>query len=175
MSVICLSGAPGSGKTTIAKALTAHTGFQFGSFGDYVRARAREQGLSTERDSLQRLGQSLVDQGPQNFCKATLDWLEWAPPRGLILEGLRHVSIYEALRTLVHPIQVFLVYIEVDRNLQRARLKSRSGEELSEALTTDPTEREVSSLRNRADLVVSSPDTSESAVAAIVSWIGERS
>lgn len=175
MSVICLSGAPGSGKTTIAKAVAAHTGLQCGSFGDYVRARARERGLSTERASLQRLGQSLIDQGPRDFCKATLDWLGWSPPHGLILEGLRHVSVYEALRALVHPVRVSLVFIDVDESLQRARLKSRSGEELSQALTADPTERDVSSLRHRADLVVSNPEIPESAVAAITSWIGERS
>jgi dephospho-CoA kinase len=175
MSVTCLSGAPGSGKTTIAKAVAAHTGLQCGSFGDYVRARAREQGLSTERASLQRLGQSLVDQSPQDFCKATLDWLGWAPPGGLILEGLRHVSVYDALRALVRPTRVSLVFVEVDKGVQRARLEARDGEDLSEAMATDPTEREVSLLRHRADLVVSSRETSDSAVAAITSWIGVRS
>jgi dephospho-CoA kinase len=174
MSVICLSGAPGSGKTTIAKAVAVHTGLQCGGFGDYVRARAVEQGLSTERASLQRLGQSLVDRGPRDFCKATLDWLGWAPSRGLILEGLRHMSVYDALRALVHPTQVSLVFIDVDEVVRRARLKARS-EEFSEASGSDPTERDVSLVRNRADLVVSSRGTPDSAVAAITSWIGERS
>jgi len=88
---------------------------------------------------------------------------------------LRHVSVYEALPGLVQPIQVCLVFIDVNKTLQRARLKSRSDEELSQALTTDPTEREVSTLRDRANLIVSSLETPESAVAAITSWIGERS
>lgn len=175
MTLICLSGAPGSGKTTIAKALAARTGLQCGSFGDYVRGRARQQGLSTDRASLQRLGQSLVDQGPRDFCKATLDWLGWTPPNGLILEGLRHVSVFDALRALVHPIRVSLVFIDIDEGAQRARLKARGNEELSEALAADPTEREISLLRHRADLVVTSPETPDSALAAITSWIGERS
>ena len=175
MSVICLSGAPGSGKTTIAKAVAARAGLRCGSFGDYVRSRARERGLSTERGSLQRLGQSLVDQGPRDFCKATLDWLGWTPPHGLILEGLRHVSVYEALQALVHPIHISLVFIDVDKALQRERLKSRSGEDLSPALMADPTEREISTLRDRADLIVNGPETPEAAVEAITSWIGGRS
>jgi dephospho-CoA kinase len=175
MSLICLAGAPGSGKTTIAKAVAAQIGLRCGSFGDYVRSRARERGLSTERGSLQRLGQSLVNQGPRDFCQATLDWLGWTPPHGLILEGLRHVSVYEALQALVHPNQVFLIFIDVEKSIQRERLKSRSGEELSKALTTDPTELEISSLRNRADLIVSGPETPEAAVENIASWIGARS
>jgi adenylate kinase family enzyme len=175
MSVICLCGAPGSGKTTIAKAVAGQIGLQCGSFGDYVRSRAREQGLSADRGSLQRLGQSLVDQGPRDFCQATLDWLGWTPPHGLILEGLRHVSVYEALQALVHPIQVSLIFIDVDQALQRDRLKSRGGEELSRALMTDPTEREITWLRDRADLIVPGPETPEAAVEAITSWIGARS
>ena len=174
MSVICLSGAPGSGKTTIAKAVAGQIGRQCGSFGDYVRSRAREQGLGADRGSLQRLGQSLVDQGPRDFCQATLDWLGWTPPHGLILDGLRHVSVYEALQALVHPIEVSLIFIDVDQGTQRDRLKSRSGEDLSQALMTDPTEREIASLRDRADLIVSGPDTPEAAVEAITSWIGAR-
>jgi dephospho-CoA kinase len=175
MSVICLSGAPGSGKTTIAKAVAADAGLRWGSFGDYVRSRAREQGLSTERESLQSLGQSLVDQGPRDFCQATLDWLGWTPPHGLVLEGLRHVSVYEALRAIVRPIHVFLIFVDVDKGIQRERLKSRSGEELSLALVTDPTEREIKSLRDRADLIVSGLDTPAAAVEAITSWIGVHS
>ena len=52
--IVCLTGMPGSGKTTVAEAL-ASDGFQIISMGDVIREEAKRQGLPLNDVSLGKL------------------------------------------------------------------------------------------------------------------------
>jgi len=52
--IVCVTGMPGSGKTTVAEAL-ASDGFQIISMGDVIREEAKRQGLPLNDVSLGKL------------------------------------------------------------------------------------------------------------------------
>lgn len=75
--VVGFAGKMGSGKTTISS-LTAQTlGWARVGFGDYVRSVARQRGLDASRGTLQALGESLLADGSEGFCRDVLAQTDW--------------------------------------------------------------------------------------------------
>jgi dephospho-CoA kinase len=156
--VLTFSGSIASGKTTIARLIAEKNGFAFASFGDFVRKEARRQGMDpTSRDVLQRHGNELIEKGWQPFCQAVLADIAWTGDHGLVVDGIRHVEALETLRDLVGPLRLFLVYISIDNQTRRVRLRDRGvGEEQTiEKSDLHDTEQQVRGiLEQRADLRV---------------------
>ena len=152
---IAISGPIGSGKTTVAKALAERVGAQRIGFGDYVRKVARTAGLdSTNRTVLQDLGDVLV-RWPEEMCGEVLRQFPASENAPLIIDGVRHVTVLEALRRLVRPRELKLVYLDADR----ATLLTRWASEGDQSKVDDPyahdVEHEVETLlRTLADIVV---------------------
>lgn len=66
-TVIIISGPPGSGTTTIAKAVAKHLGFDIFSTGEIFRSVAKERGLSVGQ--LSEKAEQEVDWEVDNKCK----------------------------------------------------------------------------------------------------------
>lgn len=99
--VLVLSGHSRSGKSTIAQALIAQQPeWARASCGEYVRARARELGVSLALPDTHALGQRLVEQmGGRSFLEAVIDHAEIpAGAKSLIIDDVYHVAVFEALR-----------------------------------------------------------------------------
>ena len=70
------------------------------SFGDHVRAVARDRGLAQSRATLQQLGEQLAEQDPKRFCEDVIAQSDAEPDSPIIIDGIRHVPILERLRVL---------------------------------------------------------------------------
>jgi hypothetical protein len=156
--VIAFAGRISSGKSSLAQVLASHIGAESVSFADYVRSRARSDSgpVVLPRRKLQELGASLAED-PQQFCDLVLrSATEWSPGRPLVVDGVRHVTILDALRTRCVPASVLLVYIDSAEGRREALLQAEgyTPEDIQE-LETHSTEQDVRwSLAGLANKVV---------------------
>jgi dephospho-CoA kinase len=153
-SIIGLSSRMGAGKSTLARALSDAFGIPRISFGDYVRSVALQRGLPESRTALQELGESLVEEDAFSFTSSVLS-TRWR--NGAVVDGIRHLQVLRAIRDIVAPVPVFLVYVEVDEAIRRQRLAQRgmSPEDI-DAADRHSTEQQVrETLRAAAALRVS--------------------
>jgi dephospho-CoA kinase len=156
--IIAISGRMASGKTTLAKALADRFGGTAASFGDHVRAIAASQGREPNRKALQEIGQAAVDADPDRFVVNFLAGLKPAADTILVIEGLRHVSVRDALRDYARKTgaEIRFVFIEADEEQRATRLRARGDSEKATAsLEAHASEADVRDrLRDEADLIV---------------------
>lgn len=155
--VLCFSGGIASGKTTLASAVAERLGARSASFGRFVRATAEARGMAEEREKLQALGESLIEEhGWEGFCRAVLDAAGWRPGMPLVIDGIRHVTAFETVRGIVGPVEAKLVFVDVDQTVRKARAKDRTTETADLAVAdAHSTEKDVHGpLFKMADLVV---------------------
>ena len=167
--VVCLAGAVGSGKTTVARALAADLDATIAGFGDFVRHIAAENNEPTDRNTLQRLGQSLVEADAIGFTRRFTDWARFDATRSIIIEGVRHASAYDAIRDFAQTIGAvpFLIFLNTSSNVRAVR---RFGGDLSALIRVDlhAAERQtVDVLERRADLTVDGAKPLDEVVGAI--------
>jgi adenylate kinase family enzyme len=173
--MILFSGGTGSGKTTISRKLADLIGWRWASFGDFVRREARRRKLSTDIRSLQELGESMVEAGARAFCAKFLEEAEWSRGEGIVIDGLRHLSVLNELKAIAAPVEVVLLVLDVSRTQRRQRLLSRgySGDPL--AIEEHRIESDVTSiLPGQASLRVDGSLTEDESVMAILRWLSEK-
>lgn len=177
--VVCLSGRIGSGKTSVSSAFASAHHSAVTGFGAFVRAEAGARGLdSTRREVLQDLGEELISmRGNDWLCRQVIATANWKRDRDLVIDGVRHVSVFEAIKLIVAPTTALLVHLQLDF---RGELDSR-GERRGIAPLSRPeleahsTERDViAALPAVADLVVIAEWPVEQIVAAIYAFLNER-
>lgn len=155
--IVAFAGRVGAGKSSVAVALAADLGWHFASFGSFVRKIATNRGIEHTRDSLQVIGEELEANDPGGFCRGVLDDAGWYPGESAVVEGVRHVRIWETLKDMVAPQPIFLVYLEAPEELRRARLQERGAQEANylEKVEAHSTERDViAELPHLANLVM---------------------
>jgi cytidylate kinase len=126
--IITLSGAIGSGKSTLATALAAARGAPRAGFGDYVRHLAAGLQLDTsDRTVLQDLGHQRVETDARAFLDGALAWGGHRPGADLILDGLRHMKMLDALRARAVDLHdpVVLIYLDTPLAERHARVATR--------------------------------------------------
>jgi cytidylate kinase len=156
--VVAFAGRIGSGKSSVSAALATELGWKFASFGTFVRKTATERGMDSSRESLQAIGAELEATDAPTFCRAILDDIGWSAGEPAVVEGIRHVRIWETLKGLVAPQPVFLVYLQAPEELRRVRLQERGAGEANdfERAETHSTERDViAEIPRLANLLVS--------------------
>lgn len=152
--IIALSGALGSGKSSVSQALATRLNWPRVSFGGYVRTIADERNLPKGRETLQALGAELLQEmGAKAFCIATLRQAGWKPGMDVVLDGVRHQEVLETLQQLDRTHLIFLSADEQTR-VSRLRADGRAEDDLS-TVEQHSTEVQVSSvLRELAEYVV---------------------
>ena len=173
--VIAFSGKIGSGKSRVSAGVAAALGWPRVSFGDYVRSVARSQGLEETREVLQELGERLVAKDVEEFCRGVLAHYDWSSGEPLVVDGLRHREVAKALSKLVAPLDLRIVYFDVDEATRKARLE-REGipAERVEEVDAHSTEEQVRTvLPEMADLTLEGNRSPEELVNMVVSWVHE--
>jgi ribosome-binding protein aMBF1 (putative translation factor)/dephospho-CoA kinase len=173
--VIGFAGRIGSGKSTLSSEVAKRLGWRRASFGDYLRTLAKSSGLDDQsRDVLQYLGSSLIEKDVDDFCRAVLTHFGWNSGEPLIIDGIRHKEVLESLRKLVAPLDLRMVFLEVDEQERVGRLKARE-ERIVEHLETveaHATEQQVKDLLpDLADLRLSKNHPDQDLASTIVNWI----
>lgn len=156
MGALGVAGGRGSGKTSVSTLLAIRLNAKRASFGEYLRGEARRLGLEETIENLQDVGQRLVSTSPVKFVENVVQTSGWNGKEVLIIDGIRHLEILEALRSVLSPTQVRLILLKVDSEVRKKRLEHR-GDDISnfERLDNAPTEVQIFSLLPRAaDLVV---------------------
>ena len=167
--VLGLAGPPAAGKSSVATAVAQITGARQVSFGDFVRSHAQHRALGHARETLQRLGQQLLDElGPSGFVAATLGAAGLTPAdQPVVWDGVRHLRVFDALTDL-YAVAVQLVYLEPPQDQRRSRLLTDGvDDETLRRWDADDTERERSALAARADLVCHAGDLDDAVAETI--------
>src|SRR5437899_270677 len=99
--MVVLAGRTGSGKSTLAELAARRGGDRYASFGQYVRQLAQERSVDwSDRQILQDLGQTLVEEDPRRFVAAFLEYCGHHPSATIFIDGLRHESIWLELTAI---------------------------------------------------------------------------
>jgi dephospho-CoA kinase len=151
-TVLALAGKIGSGKSTLAVSFAKSMGWTHVSFGDFVRSVTRERGLPETREVLQDIGDELISEDLGGFCRGVLEQANWMPGQPLVIDGIRHAEVNNRLRRLVAPQKYVLVYVSVDDQTRKERLRKRlrlegvNERELVERVEIHPTEEQVKNI-----------------------------
>jgi cytidylate kinase/ASC-1-like (ASCH) protein len=155
-TILGISGAIGSGKSSLSNKLAESLGWARAGFGAYVRREARMRNLPERREILQDIGARMVEDSDQ-FCRDVLAWAEWRRGDNLIIDGIRHSSILGSLKKLTKPSNTLLIYISIDEQTRLERIATRDEDQGIRLNVFDQhsTEIEVrNSLKDLADIVV---------------------
>lgn len=125
--LLCFAGQIGSGKSSVSTAVAAALGWQRTGFGDYLRAEVgRAGGDPNDRESLQDLGQRLVEADPAAFCSAVLTAGGFRPSDDFVVDGVRHVSIFDLLVKLGAPSEAKLLFLGAEDSTRLERVATRA-------------------------------------------------
>jgi len=176
--VVAFSGGMSGGKSSVSREVASRLDWPRVSFGDQVRSVVRSRSLdSTDRDTLQTVGQELVDADPFSFCRAVLSQAGsmWVPGKSLVIDGLRHVEVGTALRELVRPSTLRIVLIDADLALRTTRAHGQVEAADFARWDQHPTEVQITSkIRKIADLVVDGAQSIEAIASMVTEWIENR-
>ena len=156
--VIAVSGKLRSGKTHLTRELSRQLGWPRVAFGEYVRlAVEQEGGDPCSRTELQDYGQSRIATDVFDFCRSVLGQIDYDRHTNIIVDGIRHVSVLEAIQQICTPKQTRLVYIECADETRYARARNS---EIKEHVFTEQNQHPVElesgeTLKNLANLIVS--------------------
>ena len=125
--LICFSGQIASGKTTLSQAIAEKLNINHTGFGAYLEHKlSQNRKSSVSRQEKQDYGQKYVESDPKGFCEEVLKFGGYNSQKDIVVDGIRHESIYNELKELVHPVRVFLIYINVGSELQRENVITRN-------------------------------------------------
>jgi len=121
--IVTFSGPIGSGKSSLSQAVATRLGFSRVSFGDYVRLMGERRGVPQTRESLQKVGVSLIEAGWEEFCKSVLSQACWKVGQSLVVDGVRHVEAFESIQRITSPSLVVLVFVRLSESKRMFRLE----------------------------------------------------
>ena len=118
MPILCITGLPGSGKSTVSSIL-AEMGFRVIVMGDYVRREAEKMGVSSN-EAATRLR---VMYGSRIIARLVLEDLRRLNDGKVVIEGLRSREEYEAFREGLGEVK--LIFTVASLGVRFRRLASR--------------------------------------------------
>jgi len=171
--LVCFSGQIGSGKSSVSAAVAAALGWRRTGFGDYLRNQiARLGGDPNDRKALQDLGQKRVEDDPAAFCRDVLAAAGFQPGDHFVIDGIRHVAIFEILAAVGKPSQARLLFLGALETTRSARVQTRADAKDLVRASTHAVEVELQyALPQRADAVVDADRPLDRVVADCLDWI----
>ncbi len=124
--IICLTGMPGAGKSTVASFLK-EKGFATITMGDAVREEARRQGLDSTDANLGKLMLKLrTDLGQGAVAHLVLRKLKRDGSSGnVVIDGIRSISEVEVLKKVGH-VKLLAIHASQDTRFKHLVYRDRS-------------------------------------------------
>lgn len=158
--VICFAGQICSGKTTYAKQLAEVLDAQYVHFGTIIRNYAKEHGYSDDRNSLQKVGQIIMETlGYSGLMDLAVTYYHIEnTPRNIIFDGVRHKDILNEIKRRYSNVK--LVYVKATDKERYKRYISRTNETITKEkfiyINRMPVEMEATELEKEANYVINS-------------------
>jgi cytidylate kinase len=171
--VLCFSGQIGSGKSAVSTLVSDALGWRRTGFGEYLRGEiSRGGGDPDDRKALQDLGQARVDADAVAFCRDVLATAGFNPGDNFVIDGIRHVTIFETLKQVTAPSQSKLLFLGASEMTRSDRIQARA----DAADFTRAVEHRVESdlrdaLPNRADAVINADQAIDRVVFDCLKWV----
>ena len=154
--LLCFSGQIGSGKSSVSSAVAEALGWRRTGFGDYLRSEITLGGDQCSREALQDLGQSRVDDDPSGFCRDVLAFGGFRPGDDFVVDGIRHIGVFEILSTLSAPTRARLIFLDAADATRIVRVDKRpDGQDFARAASHRVESELQDALPQRADALVS--------------------
>jgi hypothetical protein len=149
---IAISGRIDSGKSAVADLLSASLALPVLSFGAYVRSKSEP---NASREQLQDLGAKLLDSlGPSGLVDAVLEFNDLDSSQPAIWEGVRHRTVFAALRRAYLPGGICLIYLHPPEGERLARAREEAGDDVRLASWESHATEQIDDLAQEADLHV---------------------
>jgi len=154
--VLCFSGQIGSGKSSISMAVASTLGWARVGFGEYLRSEIERIGGDPEaRKALQELGQARVQSNATKFCRDVLAFGGYVAGDNFVVDGIRHLEIYDILASIGAPSHTRLLFLEAQEKTRLSRIRVRDDMQDFMRASVHPVEAELQNqLPDRADGVV---------------------
>ena len=123
---------------------------------------------------LQAVGQRLVEKDPVDFCRAVLAHFGWTSGEPLVIDGIRHAAIVDALRKIVAPLDLRVVFVDVSEKTRLKRIQNTDRDVVTRMneIEAHATEREVPSIvRDLAARRVEGDRPVKDVVQDILGWV----
>lgn len=157
---IIICGGICSGKTYLANLIATKKNYPVASFGGYLKSYCERNNMPIDRKTLQDIGERFVQEDPVHFAKNVINY-SIGNKNTIIIEGVRHISIFEAITTIVQQSQS--IFVEADLKTKYGRYINRSKSSdtfktMKEFIEMDnhPVEHQIKLLKPMCDIVVDS-------------------
>jgi adenylate kinase family enzyme len=161
---IAISGRIDSGKSSVADILSESLALPVLSFGAYIRSKSEPH---ASREQLQDLGAKLLDSlGPSGLVEAVLEFNCLDSSQPAIWEGLRHRTVFAALRRAYLPVGICLIYLHPPEEERLARARDNAGDDARLSSWESHATEQIDDLAQEANLrvVASTPAAAASEI-----------
>jgi cytidylate kinase len=121
-TTIAIIGKICSGKSTIARRISANLDLPIISFGAYLTRYSKDNNLPTDRVSLQNLGNHFIKEDSGKFLRNVI-LFQPIIPDSMIIEGVRHLSIQKELADISN--KSIFIFVEAPIKTRYDRYCSR--------------------------------------------------
>jgi len=124
--IVCITGLPGSGKSTVAEALRT-LGFEAINLGDAIREEAVRRGLPLDSSTLGELMLEVRrEHGPGAVAELSLPKIRSAASRYVVVDGVRSLSEVHVIRSIA---EVRMLAVHANQQTRYRFLTSRVRED----------------------------------------------
>lgn len=126
--IIAVTGMPGSGKSTVAKAISEHLGYPLMVMGDVVRGEVARRGLPLTSENVERVARELRDSLGEGAVAALMaSDIKSMESEGVVIDGVRSPGELDVFRRLGR-VCVVAVLAPPSVRIRRVSGRGRPGE-----------------------------------------------
>ena len=141
--IVCITGMPGSGKSTIVSALKSK-GIETLNLGDGVRAEAKRRNLEPSGDNLGKLMLQLREKnGPGAIANLLTDQIQNSKSNIIIIDGIRSIAEIEVLKN-VGSVKLLSIEATADTRFKFLKARGRSDDPETKEKFAERDNREIS-------------------------------
>ena len=141
--IVCLTGMPGSGKSTIVSALKSK-GIETLNLGDGVRAEAKRRNLEPSGENLGKIMLQLREKnGPGAIANLLTDQIQKSKSNIIIVDGVRSIAEIEVLKN-VGSVKLLSIEATADTRFKFLKARGRSDDPETKEKFAERDNREIS-------------------------------